>query len=72
MSNRTLLTSPWRHLVMLDYRINPDILRPDIPRGVALDLTRLTTNTTWRTVDRNANVLPETLSPFASRQLRCR
>ena len=38
MNRWTFLTAHWRHLVMLNYRIDPDILRPDVPPGVELDV----------------------------------
>ncbi|WP_211341537.1 YqjF family protein [Myceligenerans xiligouense] len=35
--SRTFLTAEWRRLVMLSYDIDPDVLRPLVPRGVVLD-----------------------------------
>lgn len=32
------LTAQWRHLVMLNYVVDPDLLRPHLPRGTELDL----------------------------------
>src|SRR2546423_10393007 len=35
---RPFLTAAWRHLVLVSYEIDPAVLRPLVPRGVALDL----------------------------------
>jgi uncharacterized protein YqjF (DUF2071 family) len=35
--NRRFLTAEWRHLVMLNYEIDPAVLRPLVPRGTELD-----------------------------------
>ena len=37
---RTFLTASWRYLAMLNFRIDPDVLRPFVPAGTELD--------TWR------------------------
>lgn len=34
------LTAAWRHLVMLNYEVDPAVLTPRVPRGVELDLFR--------------------------------
>jgi uncharacterized protein len=34
---RPFLTAVWRHLVMLNYRVEPDLLRPHLPPGTELD-----------------------------------
>jgi uncharacterized protein len=34
---RQFLSASWRNLVMLNYKIEPDILRPLVPKGVELD-----------------------------------
>ena len=34
---RRFLTAAWRNLVMLNYEIDPEILRPLVPKGVELD-----------------------------------
>ena len=34
---RRFLSAVWRNLVMLNYEIEPDILRPLVPQGVELD-----------------------------------
>ena len=31
------LTAEWRHLLMLNYAVEPDLLRPHMPSGVELD-----------------------------------
>jgi uncharacterized protein YqjF (DUF2071 family) len=31
------LTAEWRRLAMLNYQVDPAILRPFVPRGVELD-----------------------------------
>ena len=36
-SRRALLTAEWRHLVMLNYEIDPQVLQPLIPQGTQLD-----------------------------------
>src|SRR6267143_2115506 len=35
---RVFLTAEWRHLVMLNYEVDPDVLAPLVPAGTALDL----------------------------------
>lgn len=37
---RPLLTAEWRHLAMLNYEIDPQVLSPFVPAGVELDLWR--------------------------------
>ncbi len=34
---RTFLTAEWRYLLMLNYVVEPDLLRPHVPSGVELD-----------------------------------
>jgi uncharacterized protein len=34
---RTFLSAEWRHLLMLNYAVEPDLLRPLVPRGTELD-----------------------------------
>jgi len=34
---RVFLSAEWRELVMLNYEVEPAILRPYVPRGVELD-----------------------------------
>jgi uncharacterized protein YqjF (DUF2071 family) len=34
----TFLTAEWRHLVMLSYEVDPDVLAPLVPAGTTLDL----------------------------------
>ncbi|HEX3989077.1 MAG TPA: DUF2071 domain-containing protein [Verrucomicrobiae bacterium] len=34
---RTFLTADWRYLLMLNYAVEPDLLRPHVPAGVELD-----------------------------------
>jgi uncharacterized protein len=34
---RGFLTAEWRHLLMLNYAVEPDLLRPHVPSGVELD-----------------------------------
>jgi uncharacterized protein YqjF (DUF2071 family) len=34
---RTFLTAAWRHLLMLNYEIDPALLQPLVPRGTTLD-----------------------------------
>ena len=34
---RPFLTAAWRHLAMLNYRVDPDLLAPLVPRGTELD-----------------------------------
>ncbi|MBK7897290.1 MAG: DUF2071 domain-containing protein [Anaerolineaceae bacterium] len=34
---RSFLTAEWRYLVMLNYHIEPDLLRPFLPQGTELD-----------------------------------
>jgi uncharacterized protein YqjF (DUF2071 family) len=36
-SGRIFLTAEWRDLVLLNYEVDPDLLRPYIPRGTELD-----------------------------------
>jgi len=38
MPERTFLTAEWRDLALLNYEIEPDVLRPHIPAGTELDL----------------------------------
>ena len=38
MSKRTFLTAEWRDLALLNYEIEPDVLRPHVPAGTVLDL----------------------------------
>jgi uncharacterized protein len=40
MNSRTFLTAEWRYLVMLNYEIDPALLRPFVPRGTELDAWR--------------------------------
>jgi uncharacterized protein YqjF (DUF2071 family) len=35
---RIFLTAEWRHLVLLNYRVDPSLLDPFVPRGTRLDL----------------------------------
>ncbi|HMX58036.1 MAG TPA: DUF2071 domain-containing protein [Leptospiraceae bacterium] len=35
---KIFLTADWRHLLLVNYEVNPDILAPHVPRGVELDL----------------------------------
>src|SRR3954468_11982990 len=37
MPERPFLTADWRFLAMLQYEIDPDVLRPFVPRGTELD-----------------------------------
>jgi uncharacterized protein YqjF (DUF2071 family) len=37
MRNRVFLTAEWRHLLVLNYEVDPDILAPYIPPGTELD-----------------------------------
>ncbi|MEO5721840.1 MAG: DUF2071 domain-containing protein [Chthoniobacterales bacterium] len=37
MSRRAFLTAEWRHLAMLNYAIDPEILAPLVPAGTELD-----------------------------------
>lgn len=37
MSRRAFLTAEWRHLAMLNYAIDPEILAPFVPDGTELD-----------------------------------
>jgi uncharacterized protein YqjF (DUF2071 family) len=39
-SPRVFLRARWRWLLMLNYRIDPEVLRPLVPRGTELDLWR--------------------------------
>ena len=34
------LAAEWRHLVMLNYEVDPSVLRPVVPNGTALDAWR--------------------------------
>jgi uncharacterized protein YqjF (DUF2071 family) len=36
-SARVFLTAEWRHLVMLNYVVDPDLLKPLVPTGTELD-----------------------------------
>lgn len=36
--DRSFLTAQWRDLIMINYRVDPQILSPWIPRGTSLDL----------------------------------
>ena len=36
-SGRIFLTAEWRHLVLLNYQVDPELLHPYIPRGTELD-----------------------------------
>lgn len=38
MPERTFLTAEWRDLALLNYEIEPGVLRPYVPRGTVLDL----------------------------------
>ncbi|MCE9600159.1 MAG: DUF2071 domain-containing protein [Spirochaetia bacterium] len=35
--NSAFLTAEWRHLLLINYEVNPEILKPHIPAGVELD-----------------------------------
>jgi len=37
MKPRPFLTAEWRHLVMLNYAVDPEVLRPLVPAGTELD-----------------------------------
>lgn len=37
-TERSFLTAQWRDLVMVNYRVDPQVLSPWIPRGTSLDL----------------------------------
>jgi uncharacterized protein YqjF (DUF2071 family) len=37
-ADRPFLTAQWRHLLMLNYQVEPDLLEPLVPRGTELDL----------------------------------
>src|SRR5438046_10602541 len=37
-ARRPFLTAEWRHLVMLSYEVDLDVLAPLVPAGLALDL----------------------------------
>ncbi|HXT15685.1 MAG TPA: DUF2071 domain-containing protein [Gemmatimonadaceae bacterium] len=37
-SPRVFLTAEWRHLALLNYRVDPLVLEPYVPRGTELDL----------------------------------
>ena len=39
----TFLTAEWRHLVMLNFPIEPAVLEPYVPRGTELDTWNGTT-----------------------------
>jgi uncharacterized protein YqjF (DUF2071 family) len=34
----TFLTAKWQQLILVNYKVNPDILKPYIPKGTVLDL----------------------------------
>lgn len=38
MTERTFLTAEWRDLALLNYEIEPEVLRPYVPTGTELDL----------------------------------
>ena len=38
MTRRPFLTAEWRYLSMLNFRIDPDVLRPYVPAGTELDV----------------------------------
>ena len=38
MTPRVFLTGEWRYLAMLNYRVDPALLDPLVPRGTSLDL----------------------------------
>jgi uncharacterized protein YqjF (DUF2071 family) len=38
MTAPVFLTAEWRHLLMLNYQVKPDVLLPRLPRGTELDL----------------------------------
>ena len=40
VSQRPFLTAQWRYLSMLNFRIDPAVLRPHVPAGTELDLWR--------------------------------
>jgi uncharacterized protein YqjF (DUF2071 family) len=40
MSGRVFLTAEWRHLVMLNYAVDPSVLKPMLPAGTELDFYR--------------------------------
>jgi hypothetical protein len=35
--NRRFLSAEWRHLLMLNYAVDPVLLRPFVPAGTELD-----------------------------------
>jgi hypothetical protein len=37
VSPRSFLTAEWRHRAMLNYELDPDVLRPLVPKGTELD-----------------------------------
>ena len=37
MSGRPFLTARWRHLLLLNYRVDPGLLEPLVPSGTELD-----------------------------------
>lgn len=37
MASRVFLTAEWRHLAMLNHRVDPALLLPHVPRGTLLD-----------------------------------
>jgi len=43
MSNRTFLSAEWRHLAMLNYAVDPEILKPLLPHSTELDFFNGTT-----------------------------
>jgi hypothetical protein len=38
LQGATFLTAEWRHLAMINYAIDPEVLRPLVPAGTGLDL----------------------------------
>ena len=36
--SRPFLTAAWRHLLMINYEVDPHVLRPFVPRGTEIDL----------------------------------
>ncbi|MCB0360096.1 MAG: DUF2071 domain-containing protein [Bdellovibrionales bacterium] len=40
MSARPFLTAEWRYLAMLNFEIDPDVLRPLVPQGTEIDFFR--------------------------------
>lgn len=37
MTQRTFLTAQWKHLLMLNYAVDPELLEPYVPAGTELD-----------------------------------